>query len=165
MDKNRMDSFILLMYGAIIVFFAYKIFKSKKNRGLLQGEISEFKRKVSPIEIGLLVVLLATGAVNLYMGIKQNNFNNMAQSAVMIVLAIIFGLFSQSKLCIGENGILANSNFYDYKQLKKWGFDTSSSDLVMQVKTKNQLTNESVRVTRDDIQEINNLIRKYKLNK
>lgn len=131
----------------------------------MQGEISEFKRKVSPIEIGLLVVLLVTGAVNLYMGIKQNNFNNMAQSAVMIVLAIIFGLFSQNKLCIGENGILANSNFYDYKELKKWGFDTSSSDLVMQVKTKNQLTNESVRVTREDIQEINRLIRKYKLNK
>lgn len=31
MKKNSMDSFILLMYGAIIVFFAYKIIKSKKK--------------------------------------------------------------------------------------------------------------------------------------
>ena len=89
----------------------------------------------------------------------------MATAGVMIVLALIFGLYSKNKMYIGENGILANSNFYNYKELKKWGFDKESSDLVLQVKKDNQSSNEIVKVKKEDIEAINNLIRKYKLNK
>ena len=164
MNKN-MDMFILLLYVAIIVFFAYRIIKSKKNTSLLSGEVSEFTRDVSKLEIGLLVILLVTGIINFYQGFKLNNKTSMLTAIVMIILSVIFGAYSKNKMYIGENGILANSNFYSYKEIKKWGFDKESSDLILQVKKDNQSSNEIVKVKKADIENINKLIRKYKLNK
>lgn len=165
MRNGNMDRFILILYLGIIVFFGYRIFKSKKNQALLSGQISGFGREVSKLEIGLLVILLITGAINLYQGFKVNDQMSMMTAAVMILLAIIFGIFSKNKMYVGENGILANSNFYNYKEIRKWGFDKESGDLVLQVKKDNQASNEIVKVKKEDIETINNLIRKYKLNK
>lgn len=163
--NGNMDMFILILYVAIILFFAYRIFKTKKNKSLLNGNFDEFGREISKLEIALLIVLLVTGIINFYQGFKLNDKTSMATAGVMIVLALIFGLYSKNKMYIGENGILANSNFYNYKELKKWGFDKESSDLVLQVKKDNQSSNEIVKVKKEDIEAINNLIRKYKLNK
>ena len=84
---------------------------------------------------------------------------------IMVVLAIVFGFAQRSKLYIAENGILINSNFYNYKQLKKWGFDKEGNDLVLQVKKDRQSSNEMMKVKAEDTEEINTLIRRYKLNK
>ena len=165
MENNNMDRFILILYVGIIVFFAFRIFKGQKNKSLLEGQVKGFGRKVSPLEIGLVVVLLVTGVMNLYQGYKLNNTTAMLTAGVMVVLAFIFGLYAKNKTYVGENGILANSSFYTYKELKKWGFDKEGSDLVMQVKKDNQASNEVVKVKKEDMVEINNLIRKYKLNK
>lgn len=165
MGNRNTEMFILLLYAALVVFFIYRMVKQAKNKKFLEGEIYEFKKKMSPLEIGLFAVLLLTGLVNLYNGINTKNPTIMATAAVMVLLAIVFGLSTRSKLYIAPNGLLANSSFYNYKELKKWGFDPEKADFIMQVKKDNQASNEVVKVNKTEIEEINKLIRRYKLNK
>ena len=54
---------------------------------------------------------------------------------------------------------------YKRQELKKWGFDKESNDLVLQVKKDRQTSNEMTKVKAEDTEEINTLIRRYKLNK
>ena len=150
--KNNLDNFVLIMYIAIIAFFIYRIYKSFTNKKLLAGETHKFDRP-------------STAIFNLVAGIKQNNRNAIYMSVVMVVLAFVFALVQQNKLYIAENGVLINSNFYTYKELKKWGFDKEKNDLVMVVKKDRQETNEATKVKSEDIKTVNNLIRKYKLGK
>ena len=87
------DKIILILYGAITVFFIYRLFKQAKDKKLL--------------------------------------------------------------------GVIAQS----FKKLKKWGFDTNRGELVMAIKKDKNTTRETVKVRKEDIAEINDLIRKYKLGK
>ncbi|WP_416334490.1 DUF5673 domain-containing protein [Anaerococcus sp. DFU013_CI05] len=163
--KNNLDNFVLIMYIAIIAFFIYRIYKSFKNKKLLAGEINKFDRPSTTFEWVLLAFLLATGVFNLIAGIKQNNQNAIYMSVVMVVLAIVFLVAQQNKLYVAENGILINSTFYTYKELKKWGFDKEKNDFVMAVKKDRQDTSEATKVKSEDIKPLNDLIRKYKLGK
>ena len=156
---------IILMYGAIVIFFLYRIYKQVKDKKKLEGEISTFKRPSSSFEMILFSVLVVTGAVNLYAGYQQGNKKSMLTALVMIALAIVFMISTRAKLSLAENGILANSNFRTYKEIKKWGFDTDNGDLVMVVKDSKGESRESTKVRKEDIEEINRLIRKYKLGK
>lgn len=165
MQGNNMNNFILILYVAIVLFFIYRLYKSLKNKKKLNGDVRAFSKKSTPIEWILMGILLATGIVNFVAGYKQNNQNSIIMAIVMVVLAIVFGLAQRSKLYIAENGILINSNFYTYKELKKWGFDKEGNDLVLQVKKDKQSSNEMTKVKTEDIEEINTLIRRYKLNK
>lgn len=164
MNRN-LDNFVLIMYIAIIVFFAYRLFKAQKNKKLLTGEVNRFDRPSTTFEWVLLAFLLATGVFNLVAGLKQDNKNAIMMSIVMVILAFVFALSQQNKLYIAENGILINSNFYTYKELKKWGFDKEKNDFVIQAKKDKQNTNEATKVKSLDIVEVNRLIRKYKLGK
>ncbi len=165
MGDNNINSFILIMYVAIILFFVYRLYKSLNNKKELNGHINEFSKQSRPIEWILVGILLATGLVNFIAGYKKDNQQSIIMSVIMVILAIVFGLVQRTKLYIGENGILINSNFYTYKELKKWGFDTNNNDLVLQVKKDRQTSNEMTKVRSEDIEKINTLIRKYKLNK
>lgn len=165
MEGKNLDNFVLIMYIAIIVFFAYRLIKAQKNKKLLSGEVNQFDRPSTTFEWVLLAFLLATGIFNLVAGIKNNNKNAIMMSIVMVILSFVFALSQQNKLYIAENGILINSNFYTYKELKKWGFDKEKNDFVMQVKKDRQNSNEATKVKDDDIIKVNNLIRKYKLGK
>lgn len=160
-----MDRFIIILYAALVAFFVYRLFKGQQNKGKLTGSVTGFSRKVSTLELVLFAVLLITGLVNLFFGIRGSNTTNAITAGVMVLLAIVFMIASRNKLYIGENGIVANSNFYTFKELKKWGFDTESGDLVLQIKKDKQLSNEVLKVNKEDMDEINNLIRSYKLNK
>ena len=162
---RNLDSMIILMYGAIVIFFLYRIYKQVKDKKKLEGEISTFKRPSSSFEMILFSVLVVTGAVNLYAGYQQGNKKSMLTALVMIALAIVFMISTRAKLSLAENGILANSNFRTYKEIKKWGFDTDNGDLVMVVKDSKGESRESTKVRKEDIEEINRLIRKYKLGK
>lgn len=164
MNRN-LDNFVLIMYIAIIVFFAYRLFKAQKNKKLLTGEVNRFDRPSTTFEWVLLAFWLATGVFNLVAGLKQDNKNAIMMSIVMVILAFVFALSQQNKLYIAENGILINSNFYTYKELKKWGFDKEKNDFVIQAKKDKQNTNEATKVKSLDIVEVNRLIRKYKLGK
>lgn len=165
MRENNLDSFVLVLYVGLIGFFIYRVFKSNSNKKKITGEVFAFDRASSTFESVLLSILLVTGIINLIVGIRESNQRAIITAVVMIALAIVFYAFSRNKLYIGENGLVANSNFYDYKQLKKWGFDTEKADLVLQVKTDKATTNEILKVKKEDIEEINKLIRRFKLNK
>lgn len=162
---RNLDSMIIIMYGAIVVFFLYRIYKQIKDKKKLEGEVSTFKRPSSSFEMILFSVLVVTGGVNLYAGYQQGNKQSMLTALVMIALAIVFMISTRAKLSLAENGILANSNFRTYKEIRKWGFDTDNGDLVMVVKDSKGESRESTKVRKEDIEEINRLIRKYKLGK
>ncbi len=164
MNKN-LDSFIIILYVGITLFFVYRLIKGQRSKVHLEGEAHDFTRATSSFEKILFAILLVTGVVNFYNGYRQGINTAMITAVVMIILAVVFALASRNKFYIAENGILVNSSFYNYKEIKKWGFDTEKADFVMQVKRNNQVSNEVVKVERDDIEEINTLIRKYKLNK
>lgn len=159
------DRVILVLYGAITVFFIYKLFKQAKDRKLLSENAVSYKKPISSMEMILFSILLVVGGVNFFNGYKLNDRNSMMTAVVMVVLAIVFLIFTLSKLYIAENGMLLSSGFVTFKELKKWGFDTNRGELVMAIKKDQNTTRETVKVRKEDIEEINELIRKYKLGK
>lgn len=159
------DRIILVLYGAITIFFIYRLFKQMKDKKMLDENAKEFKKPISSMEMILFSILVVVGGVNMVNGYRINDKYSMMTAAVMIVLALVFMIFSMAKLYIAENGMLTNTGFVSFKELKKWGFDTNRGELVMAVKKDGNTTRESVKVKKEDIDEINELIRKYKLGK
>lgn len=159
------DRIILVLYGAITIFFIYRLFKQMKDKKMLGENTQEFKKPISSMEMILFSILVVVGGVNMVNGYRINDKYSMMTAAVMIVLAIVFMVFSMTKLYIAENGMLTNTGFVSFKELKKWGFDTNRGELVMAIKKDGNTTRESVKVKKEDIDEINELIRKYKLGK
>ena len=162
---QNFDSIIIILYGAIVVFFLYRLIKQKLEKKHLEGNIEAFPRPSSSFEIILFSILVVTGAVNLYYGYQQNNITNIITALVMIALGVVFFLSTRSKLYVAENGILTNASFSNFKQLRKWGFDKERGDFVMILKKDHAETKETTRVKKEDIEKINDLIRKYKLGK
>lgn len=159
------DRIILVLYGAITIFFIYRLFKQQKDKKMLGENAKEFKKPISSMEMILFSILVVVGGVNMVNGYRINDKYSMMTAGVMIILAIVFMVFSMTKLFIAENGMLTNTGFVNFKELKKWGFDTNRGELVMAVKKDGNTSRESVKVRKEDIDEINELIRKYKLGK
>lgn len=159
------DKIILVLYGAITVFFIYRLFKQARDKKLLGENAIGFKRPLSSMEMILFSILIVVGGVNLVNGYKMNDKNSIMTAGVMIILAIVFMIFTLSKLYVSEKGMLLNSGFVSFKELKKWGFETNRGELVMAIKKDNNTIRESVKVKKEDIDEINELIRKHKLGK
>lgn len=159
------DRVILVLYGAITIFFIYRLFKQAKDRKLLGENAQGFKKPISSMEMILFSILLIVGGVNLVNGYRVGDKYSMMTAIVMVILAIVFMIFSMSKFYVAENGMLVSSGFVSFKELKKWGFDTNRGELVMAIKKDGNTNRESVKVKKEDIEEINELIRKYKLGK
>lgn len=159
------DRVILVLYGAITIFFIYRLFKQAKDRRLLGEKAQGFKKPISSMEMILFSILLIVGGVNLVNGYRIGDKYSMMTAIVMVILAIVFMIFSMSKFYVAENGMLVSSGFVSFKELKKWGFDTNRGELVMAIKKDGNTNRESVKVKKEDIEEINELIRKYKLGK
>ena len=159
------DRIILVLYGAITIFFIYRLFKQQKDKKMLGEDSKAFKKPISSMEMILFSILVVVGGVNMVNGYRINDKYSMMTAGVMIILAIVFMIFSMAKLYIAENGMLTNTGFVSFKELKKWGFDPNRGELVMAVKKDGNTNRESVRVKKEDIDEINELIRKYKLGK
>lgn len=162
---ENFDKIILILYGAITIFFMYRIFKKSKDKKMLGANAKAFKRPITSMEVILFSILVVVGGVNIVNGYKVGDKYSIMTAAVMIILAIVFMVFSLSKLYIAQNGMLLNMGFVSFKELKKWGFDTNRGDLVMAVKKDGNTNRESIKVKKEDIEEINGLIRKYKLGK
>lgn len=163
--NNQFDKFIIIIYLGLIVWLIYKLYKSKKSKKELNGKINSFGKRSSTMEYILFGLLIFTGAFNLYTAFKTKSQTSLATATVMIVMGIVFFLNTKTKLYVAENGMLLNDSFYSYKELKKWGFDKERGDLVVLVKKNHQESREQAQVRREDIEEINTLIRKYKLGK
>lgn len=164
-NNSNFNTIIIVMYGAMIVWLGYRLFKSNQAKKQLSGQVSPFGKKITNLEKILVVLLFASGVFNIYDAIANKNSMSYLTAAVMIVVGIVFLANSLTKIYIAENGILLNGKFYTYKELKKWGFDQQRGDLVILVKKDHQETREASQVKKEDITSINDLIRKYKLGK
>lgn len=162
---KNLDTLMIGLYGLITIFFIYRIIKQKRQKIHLTGEIHGFKRPVSSIEWILFVILIATGIFNLYQGYKLGKTNSMITAAIMIILSVVFVIFTTGKFYMSDNGLIVNSAFTTYKELRKWAFDERAGELVMAIKKDKTTVRESIKIRKDDIDEINSLIRKYKLGK
>ena len=159
------DRIILVLYGAITIFFIYRLFKQIKDKKMLGEDAKAFKKPISSMEMILFSILIVVGGINFVNGYRVNDIYSMITAVVMLVLAVVFMVFTMAKLYIAENGMLTNTGFVSFKDLKKWGFDTNRGELVMAIKKDGNTNRESVKVKKEDIDEINDLIRKYKLGK
>lgn len=166
MNKNMtLDKFIVILYIAMIGFLGYRLIKSLKERKKLEGKVTTFAKRISSIEYILFAMLIATGGFNLYNGLKENVQYNKVTGAVMVVMAIVFFIATNEKLYIAENGLMMTGNFFDYKAIKKFGFDPKRGDFVILSKDKGRETRHAAQVNKKDIDLINTLMRKYKLGK
>lgn len=163
--NNQFDKVIIIIYLGLIAYLIYKLYKSNKSKKELEGEVKSFSKRSSTMEYILFGLLIFTGAFNLYQGFKTDNKMALITASVMIVMGIVFFLNTKTKLYVAENGLLLNDSFYTYKELKKWGFDQERGDLVVLTKKDHQEGREQAQVKIEDIEEINRLIRKYKLGK
>lgn len=165
MSDNRLDRFIVILYVVMIGFLGYRLFKGKKEKKKLEGKVSVFAKRVSTMEIILFALLIATGGINLYNGFKENITYNQITGGVMVIMAIVFFFVTNEKLYIAENGLVMVGNFYTYKEIKKFGFDPDRGDFVILTKVQGQESRQAAQVNKTDIEEINTLMRKYKLGK
>ena len=83
----------------------------------------------------------------------------------MVTLAILFIITTNEKMFITEDGIFDQGTYIKWDELKKWGFDLKNSELVLKSKIGYEEKVNYVKVKEEDVDEINELIRKYKLNK
>lgn len=165
MSGSSFDVIILVLYGALIIWLIYRLIKANKSKKNLTGEVSGFTRKISIMEYVLLVLLLSSGAINVYGYIHDKNQNALLTGGVMLIMALVFFANTRSKLYVAENGIVITDQFFTYKEIKKWGFDQKRGELVVLTKKDQQENRQSVQVKVEEIENINNLIRKYKLGK
>lgn len=165
MNNLTLDKFIIILYVVMIGFLGYRLIKSTKEKKKLKGKITAFKKRITTIEYILFAMLIVTGVVNLYNGVKTDVTYNKITGGVMIVMALVFFFATNEKLYIAENGLLMAGKFYTYKEIRKFGFDPDRGDFVILVKSKGQENRSAIQVNKIDIDAINKLMRKYKLGK
>src|SRR5574344_145043 len=137
------DRIILVLYGAITIFFIYRLFKQIKDKKMLGEDAKAFKKPISSMEMILFSILIVVGGINFVNGYRVNDIYSMITAVVMLVLAVVFMVFIMAKLYIVENGMLTNTGFISFKDLKKWGFDTHRGELVMAIKKDGNTNRES----------------------
>ena len=159
------NTMIIIIYAVLAVMLGIRVFKGIKARKELKGEVKEFKKKASPFEYVLIIMLIVIGALNFISVSEGQKIYSYLVGIMMFVIALFFFLNLTMKIKIAENGILADGSFNTYKEIKKWGFDKGNGDLVMLTKVDHQEEQKVIKARLEDMVEINNLIRKYKLGK
>lgn len=152
------DTFILLLYGALILYFIYKIYKRRKAAKNAEGQVYKFK-KHTPILITVLSAMLVG------FGIFSIINNMVASGVVMIALVLAMTVDQFNPHIFAENGFVENGNWVDWKEVKKWDFDEQSGELVVQYKKGFENKTGYLRLNKDQIEDVQALFRKYKLNK
>lgn len=163
--SQNLNNIVFILYAVLAIYLVYKYIKGRKQRKNVEGRVESFDKRASVLESVLIIMIMALGLFNVYGGVKQNLKNNTILGAIMVILALTYYLISKDKLLIAENGLVANQNFITRKEVKKWGFDKDSGDLVILAKQNNVESREIVRTKIEDSAAINTLIRKYKLKK
>lgn len=150
---------IYMLYGGLILFFLYRMFKNSRERKKVKGnQIREFNKTYSKwiyILGGLIVVF---GVMNIIA--KQY-----LAGALMIILVLVLLLDQMDKILISEEGIYGQGTYIEWHELKKWAYNENTKDLNLITKAGGQEKNNVMKVDDKNLHEINDLIRKYKLGK
>lgn len=149
---------VYFLYGGLLLYFLYKIYKNQKALKLAEGEKHYFGRTVSNwlYYVGVLVVIF--GAVNIYQGMYLIG-------GFMIALILVLIVETKAKTVVAENGISAGDKFVLWNDIKKWGFDRERSELIISYKEGFEHKNAYLKIKLSDVDEINELFRKFKLKK
>lgn len=156
--NNNMNTIIYFLYGGLIVYFIYKLYKASMAKKELKGEITEFKRAIPKILWILGGLVLVFGAYNIMYG-------DILSGALMIALIGFLLLEYTIKNSFAENGLIIDAKFVSWKELQKWAFDTERGELVTTYKQGFNERQSYMKVAKEDIQAIDELIRKHKLKK
>lgn len=153
------NSLIYIMYGGLILYFIYRQIKAWKVKKKITGENRhEFKRSVTKLMIGLSALIVV-------FGIFQIINKEYISGILMIALVLILAIDMLDKVIITEDGIYGQGNYVTWDKVKKFGFDVNTSEFVAAYKDGMTDKNFFVKVEKSQIEEMNTLIRRYKLKK
>lgn len=153
------NQMISVLYGGLLAYFLYQIYKGIRNKQKIVGEKLYFTQSKKPLHYVLVAMMALLGVVN----IAAKEF---ISGILMLLLSAAFLYQSRDKIVIGDNGIYGDSKFYEWDSFRKWGFDKANGDLVMVVKERGKgESNAVIRVGTDNMVKVNDLIRQKKLKK
>ncbi len=151
-------TFIYILYGGLILMLLVKYIKSLSLKSKIKLDKKEYVKPRNKWTYYLSAIIIGFGFMNI-LG-KQT-----LVGILMVTLAVLFIITTNEKMFITEDGIFDQGTYIKWDELKKWGFDLKNSELVLKSKIGYEEKVNYVKVKEDDVDEINELIRKYKLNK
>lgn len=159
-QQNSMPmTFVYLMYGGLILFFLYKQYTGMQEKKKIQGQtIKTFKKEVSKLTYILGALIIAFGIFNIV--------NHQYISGVlMIALVLVLLLDTRDTTIATDMGLYGQGKYLPWNQIKKWAFDLNTSELVLTYKDEMQDKSHYVKVEKTKIEELNSIIRRFKLGK
>lgn len=157
-DNAINNYFILFLYGAITLFFAFKIFKSKQAEKQAQGEIIRVKKSSNKILLLLIVFLVAFSIYSVFIKMYANAF-------VMLALLVAVICEQMTQHVFAENGFVADAKWINWDELKKWEFNRDNSEVVINYKKDFEEKTSFLKIDRKELEEVERIFRKYKLKK
>lgn len=152
-------SLISLIYGAMLIFFLYKIIKGKMIERNLEGPIHSIKRGGKTSTLIICLLMAGLGVISFVGGQPLDG-------AIMITLAIVFYVYNLIDIKLGQNGMVVENTFISWKEVRRWGWDTKRGDLVYITKERGKApTSSSVHIGLEHMEEVNKHIRRLKLGK
>lgn len=157
-QNPSMQSFVYILYGGLILFFIYRIYKTNLAKKNLEGEVYKYDRPSQMIMWILGVVIAAFGVFNIYSG-------EVISGVLMIALIIVLFFEYTSKNLFANNGFIIDAKFVTWKELQKWAFDTERGELIVNYKKGFDEKQALMKLKKEDINTVDELIRKHKLKR
>lgn len=147
--------FIYIMYGALFLYFLYKMYKGYTESKKVMGEKYYFRKtNITYIKVTVPIILFFA-AFNFY--------TKMYFIALLMVgLVVLLIMDSRVSTIVAENGIFAGGTFVEWNNIKKWGYDSKRSEIVISYKIGYSQRNTYAKILPENIEEVNNLIKKFK---
>lgn len=152
------NTILFVLYGGLILFFIYKNIKTFQAQKLAEGKQYKFKKNFSKLMIVLMVLLFVFSIWSIFQAQYMNGI-------VMIALLTVILIENLTPNIFAENGFVADAKFIHWKEVKKWVFDKERGEIVISYKQGYENKNAFMRVKPEQLEEITNIFRKYKLNK
>lgn len=152
------DWVIMVMYGALIIFFMYKAIKSRMVSKNAKGEIHKFKRLISKPMIILGILILIFGVYSIFTG-------QIPIGIGMIGLVVAMVLELTTPHVLATNGLVLDSKWVEWKDVKKWSIDAERGEMVVAYKQDFDTKNGYIKYNPKDSTGLDASIKKFKLNK
>lgn len=153
------NNMISILYGGLLLYFLYQIYKGYRSKAKLVGEKTTFTSTKKPLHYVLVAMMALLGVVNIWT-------RQFVSGILMLLLSAAFLYQSRDKIIVADNGIYGDSKFYGWDDFRKWGFDKNNGDLVMVIKERGKAeSNAVIRVGQENMVRVNDLIREKKLKK
>lgn len=149
---------IFIMYGGLIIFFLYKIFKTNLAKKSLKGNLHRYGKNVTKALLILGVMIIGFGLYSIYN-------KEYASGILMISLVVVLFIEYSSKNTFAENGFVIEGNFVEWNQVKKWAFNVEKGELVVSYKKGYEEKTNYMRLNPQEIPEVDGLFKKLKLKK